>query len=226
MLIEQSLGSILPLSLDIISFSAILSGILVIVAKNPVISILFLIALFVNIAAYLILIGINFIGLAYITVYVGAIAILFLFVIFLLDIKLAELHLDNVSSNNNLPIGTIIGIGFLYPIYSIIPNNITEMKTLTYYIFNNLNTLITGSTNTIELTEKITIGDNNIVIQNMEVESLFINFWDGNLNSFSQITSIGNIMYSSFTIWFFVASLILLLAMIAAISLTFKPSNH
>nr|GEZ57974.1 cytochrome c oxidase subunit 2, mitochondrial [Tanacetum cinerariifolium] len=52
---------------------------------------------------YLILLGISFIGLAYITVYVGAIAILFLFVIFLLDIKLAELHQDN--NKNSLPLG-------------------------------------------------------------------------------------------------------------------------
>ena len=78
MLIPELLTSgFSPLGLDILSFGAILSGILVITARNPVISVLFLIALFVNIAGYLILLGISFIGLAYITVYVGAIAILF-----------------------------------------------------------------------------------------------------------------------------------------------------
>jgi NADH-ubiquinone oxidoreductase chain 6 len=56
MLISESVTSgFNPLGLDILSFGAILSGILVITARNPVISVLFLIALFVNIAAYLIL---------------------------------------------------------------------------------------------------------------------------------------------------------------------------
>lgn len=235
MLIGESVGPILPIGLDIISFAAILSGILVIVARNPVISILFLIALFVNIAAYLILVGISFIGLAYITVYVGAIAILFLFVIFLLDIKLAELHQDNSAAKNSLPIGAIIGVAFLYPIYSIIPSNITEMKSFTFYIFNGINSLITGSSSASELfsSENNSV-DGSIVNLNiaqasaqakLEVESVFVNLWDGNFSSFSQISSIGNIMYTCYTLWFFVASLILLLAMVAAISLTFKPAT-
>ena len=72
MLIGESVTSgFSPLGLDILSFGAILSGILVITARNPVISVLFLIALFVNIASYLILLGISFIGLAYITVLCG-----------------------------------------------------------------------------------------------------------------------------------------------------------
>lgn len=236
MLISESVGPILPIGLDIISFAAILSGILVIVARNPVISLLFLIALFVNIAAYLILVGISFIGLAYITVYVGAIAILFLFVIFLLDIKLAELHQDNSAAKNSLPIGAIIGVAFLYPIYSIIPSNITEMKSFTFYIFNGLNSIITGSSSLTSLLENnsaqndLSVVNLNIVQATaqakLEVESAFVNLWDGNFSSFSQISSIGNIMYTGYTLWFFVASLILLLAMVAAISLTFKPAHQ
>lgn len=240
MLISESVGPVLPVGLDIISFAAILSGILVIVARNPVISLLFLIALFVNIAAYLILVGISFIGLAYITVYVGAIAILFLFVIFLLDIKLAELHQDNSAAKNSLPIGAIIGVAFLYPIYSIIPSNITEMKSFTFYIFNGLNSLITGSSSLSSLLENnsialqydlSTVNSQPNIVQttvktSSEVESAFVNLWDGNFSSFSQISSIGNIMYTSYTLWFFVASLILLLAMVAAISLTFKPATN
>lgn len=225
MLISESLTSgFSPLGLDILSFGAILSGILVITARNPVISVLFLIALFVNIAGYLILLGISFIGLAYITVYVGAIAILFLFVIFLLDIKLAELHQDN--NKNSLPLGAIIGVAFLYPLYSIIPSNITEMKSFSYYVFNWLNSLITGTTPSLKF---LTISSNEpslTVLDNskLEVESAFTNLWDGNFAAFSQISSIGNVMYTGYLLWFFVASLILLLAMVAAISLTFKPA--
>nr|BAW99853.1 NADH dehydrogenase subunit 6 [Taphrina flavorubra JCM 22207] len=231
MLISESLTSgFSPLGLDILSFGAILSGILVITARNPVISVLFLIALFVNIAGYLILLGISFIGLAYITVYVGAIAILFLFVIFLLDIKLAELQQDN--NKNSLPLGAIIGVAFLYPLYSIIPSNITEMKSFSYYVFNWLNSLITGTTPSLKFMSissnepSFTGLDNSNLesVAKLEVESVFTNLWDGNFAAFSQISSIGNVMYTGYLLWFFVASLILLLAMVAAISLTFKPA--
>jgi NADH-ubiquinone oxidoreductase chain 6 len=224
MLISESVTSgFSPLGLDILSFGAILSGILVITARNPVISVLFLIALFVNIAGYLILLGISFIGLAYITVYVGAIAILFLFVIFLLDIKLAELHQDSTGAKNSLPLGGIIGVAFLYPLYSIIPSNITEVRSFSFYVFNWFNSLITGS---------LSLNDSDLSTVNLsfeeasklEIESALTNLWDGNFAAFTQISSIGNVMYTGYTLWFFVASLILLLAMVAAISLTFKPS--
>lgn len=229
MIISESITSgFSPLALDLLSFGAILSAILVITTRNPVISVLFLIALFVNIAGYLILLGISFIGLAYITVYVGAIAILFLFVIFLLDIKLAELHQDN--TNNSLPIGLIVGVGFLYPLYSIIPSNITEMKSLSYQIFNWLNSLITGVNSSIIIENEKNFLNSSIDqpyknFSKLDIESVFINVWDGNFATFSHISSIGNIMYTNYLIWFFVASLILLLAMVAAISLTFKPNE-
>lgn len=228
MLIPESLTSgFSPLGLDILSFGAILSGILVITARNPVISVLFLISLFVNIAGYLILLGISFIGLAYITVYVGAIAILFLFVIFLLDIKLAELHQDNSDSGalskNSLPLGAIIGVAFLYPLYSIIPSNITEVRTFSFYVFNWFNSLITGSDSNLLLGSSY--DPSRFKSTSLEVESALTNLWDGNFAAFTQISSIGNVMYTGYTLWFFVASLILLLAMVAAISLTFKPAT-
>lgn len=241
MLIPESLTSgFSPLGLDILSFGAILSGILVITARNPVISVLFLIALFVNIAGYLILLGISFIGLAYITVYVGAIAILFLFVIFLLDIKLAELAQDN--NKNSLPLGAIIGVAFLYPLYSIIPSNITERRSFSFYVFNWFNSFITGPLNE---TGSLVIDPSNknngtLVFEKGPLEGAknmasaeilegdsalaLVNSWDGNFAAFSQISAIGNVMYTGYLFWFFVSSIILLLAMVAAISLTFKPS--
>lgn len=228
MVINESVQSgFSSIGLDILSLGAILSGILVISTRNPVISVLFLIALFVNIASYLILLGISFIGLAYITVYVGAIAILFLFVIFLLDIKLAELHQDNSASKNNLPLAVIIGVAFLYPLYSIIPSNITEMKSFSYYVFNWFNSLITGSSSSLfnESYKEISLYDiNKTALVKLELDSVFTDYWDGNFAVFSQISSIGNIMYTNYILWFLVASLILLLAMISAISLTYKPA--
>ena len=60
--------------LDILSLLAILCGIFVIISKNPVVSVLFLIGLFANISCYLIMLGLSFIGLAYLIVYIGAVA--------------------------------------------------------------------------------------------------------------------------------------------------------
>ena len=72
--------------LDIISLSAILCGILVIISKNPIVSVLFLIGLFATISLYLLILGISFIGLAYLIVYIGAVSILFLFILIIIII--------------------------------------------------------------------------------------------------------------------------------------------
>jgi NADH-ubiquinone oxidoreductase chain 6 len=77
--------------LDLLAFGALLSGVLVITSKNPVISVLFLISVFVNAAGYLLLLGVGFVGISYLIVYVGAIAILFLFVVMMLNINLTEI---------------------------------------------------------------------------------------------------------------------------------------
>jgi NADH-ubiquinone oxidoreductase chain 6 len=58
--------------LDLLSFAAVLSGILVITSTNPVISVLFLISVFINAAGYLLLLGVGFVGISYLIVYVGA----------------------------------------------------------------------------------------------------------------------------------------------------------
>ena len=73
--------------LDIISLLAILCGILVIISKNPIVSVLFLIGLFLSIASYLMILGLNFIGLSYLLVYVGAVSILFLFILMLITLE-------------------------------------------------------------------------------------------------------------------------------------------
>lgn len=59
--------------LDIISVLAVISGICVIISKNPIVSVLHLIALFANVSFYLIIIGLNFIGLSYLIIYIGAV---------------------------------------------------------------------------------------------------------------------------------------------------------
>jgi NADH-ubiquinone oxidoreductase chain 6 len=122
--------------LIIISLLAILSGIFVIISKNPIVSVLFLIGLFLSIASYLMVLGLNFIGLSYLLVYVGAVSILFLFILMLINVRLSEL-LSN--TNNSIPLAILIGISFNYPVYQILPNfNISDSKTtLPDILYNN-----------------------------------------------------------------------------------------
>ena len=83
--------SILSLLLELLSFGAIFSSILVITSNNLVVAVIFLILLFINTAGYLILMGIGFIGLSYIIIYIGAITVLFLFIIMMINIRLVDL---------------------------------------------------------------------------------------------------------------------------------------
>ena len=100
--------------LDFLYFSSIISGIFVIICKNPVISVLFLISLFLSISGYLIALGMNFIGLSYILVYVGAISILFIFILMLINVRISEL---SSYTNNSIPLGIIISLLFIYTLY-------------------------------------------------------------------------------------------------------------
>nr|YP_009720872.1 NADH dehydrogenase subunit 6 [Scherffelia dubia]QGP70672.1 NADH dehydrogenase subunit 6 [Scherffelia dubia] len=100
---------------------AVMSGIMVIQSRNPVHSVLFLILVFFNAAALLILVGLDFFAMVLVVVYVGAIAVLFLFVVMMLNIKLTEIHEQKLRY---LPIGGLIGILFLFEIFVIIDNDI------------------------------------------------------------------------------------------------------
>jgi NADH-quinone oxidoreductase subunit J len=84
----------------------IASAIMVIVARNPVHSVLFLILAFVNAAGLFMLMGAEFLAMILIVVYVGAVAVLFLFVVMMLDVDFAELRHGLL---NYLPIGFVVG---------------------------------------------------------------------------------------------------------------------
>jgi NADH-quinone oxidoreductase subunit J len=85
----------------------IASGAMVVVSRNPVYSVLFLILAFFNAAALFVLIGAEFIAMILIIVYVGAVAVLFLFVVMMLDINMAELR---EGFTKYVPVGVLIGI--------------------------------------------------------------------------------------------------------------------
>jgi NADH-quinone oxidoreductase subunit J len=86
------------------------SAVMVIVSRNPVHSVLYLILAFVNASGLFILLGAEFLGMMLIVVYVGAVAVLFLFVIMMLDVDFVELREGFLEY---LPIGLVIGGIFL-----------------------------------------------------------------------------------------------------------------
>lgn len=96
---------------------AVINGLMVITAKNPVHSVFYLVLAFISASLLLILLGVEFLPVVFMIVYVGAIAILFLFVVMMLNIKLVEI-LDN--STRYAPIGFIIGFIFFNSVISIL----------------------------------------------------------------------------------------------------------
>jgi NADH-quinone oxidoreductase subunit J len=89
---------------------AVGSAFMVIAAKNPVHSVLFLILTFVNAAGLFILLGAEFLAMMLIVVYVGAVAVLFLFVVMMLDVDFVELRQGFLQY---LPVGALVGVVFL-----------------------------------------------------------------------------------------------------------------
>ncbi len=89
-------------------FSAVMlgAGLMVVVSRNPVFSVLFLILAFFNAAGLFVLIGAEFIAMLLVVVYVGAVAVLFLFVVMMLDINYAEMR---AGFQKYLPLGLVAG---------------------------------------------------------------------------------------------------------------------
>ena len=185
--------------LQLLSFMAIVTGISVIIIKNPILSVLFLIGLFMSISSYLLLIGLNFIGLSYLLVYIGAVSILFLFILMLINVRISELQAE---TSNGLPLAFLIGICFYSILYEISPFKIAENVS----------------------------NDIPLIVWEMDKQSDSIAYvtsflWDGYLSETSHITSIGNIMYTSYFLWLIITSLILLLAMVGAIVINIRPAG-
>jgi NADH-quinone oxidoreductase subunit J len=89
---------------------AIAAAFMVIASRNPVHSVLFLILTFVNAAGLFLMMGAEFLAMILVVVYVGAVAVLFLFVVMMLDVDFAELRQGFLQY---LPVGTLIGVIFL-----------------------------------------------------------------------------------------------------------------
>jgi len=196
--------------LDLLSFGAVFSGILVITSKNPVISVLFLISVFVNAAGYLLVLGIGFIGISYLIVYVGAIAILFLFVVMMLNISLVEIISVGQEYTKNLPLGLIVGALFIFEILSLVPASYKEVGELPLGFVNYLNRLLLG-------------------VEGPSINRVHMRFTqpgaDQTFTNYLQIERIGEGLYTYGALWLFLASIILLLAMLGPIVLCLQPSK-
>ena len=147
------------------------SGVMVVISRNPVYSVLFLILAFFNAAGLFILVGAEFLAMLLVVVYVGAVAVLFLFVVMMLDINFAEMR---AGLQKYLPLGLIVG-GIL----------VFELVLAMYGdAFGGKTTLITYE--------------------------------------IANTTRLGGVLYTKYAFLFQVAGLILLVAMIGAISLTLR----
>ena len=147
------------------------SGVMVITARNPVHAVLFLILAFFNAAGLFILMGAEFLAMLLVVVYVGAVAVLFLFVVMMLDIDYADLR---EGFQRHLPIGLIVGGILLVELLVIFSGPGTTM---------GVAAIDTSRSNT---------------------------------------ALIGDVIYTDFIFLFQLAGLILLVAMIGAITLTMR----
>jgi NADH-ubiquinone oxidoreductase chain 6 len=206
MLYLLSYGDINQLLLTIVNTVEIiflLSGLSVIISKNPIVSVLFLISLFLLVSIYLITIGIHFIGISYLLVYIGAVSILFLFILMLIDIRISELHSETM---NNVLISLLLGIFIYVPISLVFVNvNVGVNNIFISYIYKAFTD-----------------------ISNEYIKYIYHNSWEGFIVENIDITAIGNILYTNISLWLIISLLILLLAMVGAIviNLDVKPNSN
>jgi NADH-ubiquinone oxidoreductase chain 6 len=183
--------------LNIFYLFIIINGIFVIILKNPVISILFLIGLFSGVASYLILLGLSFIGISYLIVYVGAVSILFLFILMLINVRISELQSNTI---NSLPLVIITLLLFSNLLFQLLFYNVEIVNKNNNFLVN------------------LGVNRNNIFF-------VLSKIWDGNLVNMDYITSIGNILYTNYNMWLIITSFILLLAMVGTIVITIKQND-
>ncbi len=158
------------------------SGVMVIQSRNPVYSVLFLILVFFHGAALLLLLGLDFFAMTFLVVYVGAIAVLFLFVVMMLDINVAELQERRLRY---LPVGGVLGLLFILEGLVIVDVDLVPL----------------------------------LYTPNMDTMVYWTN-WTYTLAQVSNMHTMGRLLYTYYGMYFLVASLILLVAMVGAIVLT------
>jgi len=169
---------------------ALTSGFCTIVSKNPIHSVLFLVFVFFNTAGLLILLEVEFLAMLFLIVYVGAVAVLFLFVMMMLNVKISE---SSSSIYRYLPIGLFLSVLFSFEIYLIVEG---DLNSIDVFEFNKFEYSIFQT----EFLVNISWIDSVILPTNVDV--------------------IGSVLFTYYSFFLIMASIILLVAMIGAITLT------
>ena len=187
----------IKLLLEVLTFGAVFFSILVITSKNPIIAVVFLISVFISTAGYLILKGIGFLGLSYIIIYIGAITVLFLFIIMMINIRLVDILEVGNEYTKNLPLAIILGLLFVFEIFSILPFTVNNVYILftPINIFNFFNNLLFSSA------LSALKGGADTGYLNFDMYSNLLNFSFNNIDSlilnFSQIEVLGLNLYTN-----------------------------
>lgn len=209
---------------------ALMSGVMVITAKNPVHSVLFLILVFCNAAGLLILLNLDFFAMIFLIVYVGAIAVLFLFVVMMLNIKLAEI---NESILRYLPVGGFIGLLFVFELLLVIDNDFIPVLVFPESQSYAFSSGLVGhlevfwyqlqglwSQSPAEYRKDLAA----LLVNHSHVPEFISSFsyieWGASTENQTNVKALGQILYTYYSFYFILASLILLVAMIGAIVLT------
>lgn len=192
--------NIIKFVLELLIVFSILACLTVITSTNPIIAIIYLIGVFLSAAIYLIFLGLNFIGISYILIYVGAITVLFLFVIMLINIDLLEIIEIGDKYTKNIPLILTISGLFTYLFLNLLSfNELNFLPTLFQYLtsFNAL------------------FGDSSLIASNSEFTNAF--YPDQVITNLIQIEIIGINIYTTYSSLLIITGFVLLLAMTAPI---------
>jgi NADH-ubiquinone oxidoreductase chain 6 len=199
---------------------------------------MFLVLVFLFSAGILFCLEVEFLALSFIIVYVGAIAVLFLFVVMMLNIKLTEVH---ESIFHYLPIGGFVGFFFFLEFYflfnqEIVPlhlDNFSQQNdsflVFQFYLFAILAFLKYGFT-TPNFSEKFQLYSDSFFEKLANIDKFSSNhidyvIWPTLIDSKTPVEALGQVLYTYYSYFFIVASLILLISMIGAIMLTLNPNR-
>ena len=192
----------------------ILSSILIIASKNAITSVLYLICIFLLSALCLLLLGAEFLSVLLIIVYVGAISILFLFVIMMLNLRIVEVYNSLVSF---FPIGCFLGFFFFFFFFFFIKFFFFFFFFFCFFgffFFSFIFFLIKYDFDLLSLSYT----SNNLLDLSVMSNSL--------LYSSSNLYLIGDILYNGYSYMLIYAGLLLLLAMIGSMVLTVDSNYH
>ena len=184
-------------------------SVLVITASNPITSIIYLIGVFVMAACYLSCMGLSYIGLTYLVVYVGAVAVLFLFVVMMFNIQ--NIGVYGIELMQAMPLGAIIGGLFLMELMSVMPTLKTYLFVKLQSVVYAVQGLIFGVPTPMGALSNEAV---NVVYSLPSPDSAF--------TYLSQLQSLGLTLYTYNALWLIIIGLVLLLSMMGPISLCLR----